>query len=162
GYTDRAVGSRRAPSAGGLYPTEVYVFARERSTPRALYLSFREHAFYLVDGADGTGLLEAMQCDADDVAVVLASVLWRTGQRYGVRGYRYCLLDAGTIAYNMGEVVAALEAPFSIHPVAPSMHIERMLSFPYGEVCALALRIAGPTVRALRELRAPSVARGLP
>jgi hypothetical protein len=43
-------------------------------------------------------------------AFVLVSVLWRTVQRYGLRGYRYCLLDAGIMAAHLAGVLRATGA----------------------------------------------------
>jgi SagB-type dehydrogenase family enzyme len=102
--------ARRAwPSAGGLYPLDAYLVARSvRGLGRGCY-----HVNTIA------GLLEPVRGrpDVDDVlregwfwqdfvtgaaaVVVLVAVFERTVAKYGERGYRFALLDAGHAAQNL-------------------------------------------------------------
>jgi hypothetical protein len=54
-------------------------------------------------------------------AFVMVSVLWRTVQRYGLRGYRYCLLDASIMAAHLtGLLWAAGARRVTLAPLGPS------------------------------------------
>jgi SagB-type dehydrogenase family enzyme len=107
---------RPVPSAGGLYPLELYVIARA------------------VDGVEGgvyhlhpvTRLLERVldapvpsrmvsqlflgQPYAGEAAavIVLTAVLARSLKKYGDRGYRYVLFEAGHVAQNVNLTATAL------------------------------------------------------
>jgi SagB-type dehydrogenase family enzyme len=106
---------RAAPSGGALYPLEVYVVTlRVRGIDPGLY-----HFDPLRPG------LETIRAGAwaDDVAALstypeivsgcgalflLAAVFWRTRFKYGLRGYRFALLEAGHVAQNIVLAAAAL------------------------------------------------------
>lgn len=106
-------GTRRAhPSAGRRYPIEVYVAAIDTELPAAVY-------HYQAN--DGT--LERIREDArpeawsftedgsvGDAAVVLfvTARLERTTEKYGERGYRYALLEAGHLMQNVCLVAERL------------------------------------------------------
>lgn len=95
-------GFRTAPSAGALYPLEVYVATREgvfRYVPRG-------HRLALVSDRDARGALyraalsqEAVK-DAPAIFVVAAEVA-RTRRKYGGRAERYVHLEAGHAAQNL-------------------------------------------------------------
>ncbi len=155
GYSPGEPGARRAPSAGALYPTEVYVFGYDRGEPRGLYFSFRRHAYYEVEDADCHGLVSQLRCTREGMAIVLGTVLWRTVQRYGVRGYRYCLLDAGAVAFNLSEVLAAVGEEAGVEAMTPTARTERMLGLVHGEACVLGLALSPSAVRALARLPEP-------
>lgn len=105
---------RTAPSGGGLYPLELFVAVlREGDVQRGLYhYDPPRHALEVVAGAAVVDELTAATAYPDIVgaaaAVVLVSaVFWRTRFKYGLRGYRFALLEAGHVAQN---VVLAAEA----------------------------------------------------
>jgi SagB-type dehydrogenase family enzyme len=100
GVTD-AEGGRTAPSAGALYPLELYVVD---GAGASRYLP-AEHA--LVSVAEGDlrhALGEAAGQDAvlgAPAVFVLAGVEARTAARYGDRAERYVQLEAGHAAQNL-------------------------------------------------------------
>lgn len=95
-------GGRTAPSAGALYPLEVYVV-----TPESLYHYLPEgHRVDLLATGDlrralaDAALGQTMVADAPAVVVVTA-VFARTEGKYGDRAARYVHLEAGHVAQNI-------------------------------------------------------------
>jgi len=117
GVTGRAgpYARRTAPSAGALYPFEVYVVAtRVEGLPNGIYhYAPRDHALELVKAGDfgekimAAGLSQGSLGDAAAV-IVLTAVFDRTRSKYGERGFRYAYMEAGHIAQNLCLEVASL------------------------------------------------------
>ena len=107
---------RAAPSAGALYPTDLYLLSRDHpDLPDGVhYFHVRDHSLLEVYppgvGPSGTELFERLQaaCFGDPalrearLALVATCVFWRSAWRYGERGYRRCLLDSGHVLGNLG------------------------------------------------------------
>jgi SagB-type dehydrogenase family enzyme len=99
---------RAWPSAGGLYPLDTYVLARDvTGLPSGVYhynvvmsqlevIPARPVADILRDGY----FWQEFAVTAS-VAVLLVGVFERTISKYGERGYRLALLDAGHAAQNL-------------------------------------------------------------
>jgi SagB-type dehydrogenase family enzyme len=107
---------RAAPSAGGLYPLDVYVFAsRVDGLPDGLYEyrplahSLQERALGDVDGwlAGATYVQPFVQ--GANVVLALVATFARTQKKYGPRGYRYILLEAGHAVQNVCLRAAELD-----------------------------------------------------
>ena len=117
-YGPTAEGRRTAPSGGALYPLELYVVSRRiRDVPEGVFhVDLERPALELVDdGVVGPRLAEATPLPellADAAAVVfLTAVFWRTRFKYGLRGYRFALLEAGHAAQNLLLAATALGVP---------------------------------------------------
>jgi len=104
-------GYRTAPSAGALYPLEVYA-----ATPRAAYHYEPQH-HRLVVQVDGdvrprlhqAALRQEAILEAPTV-IVITAVYARTTQKYGEqRGVRYVHLEAGHAAQNILLQAVALD-----------------------------------------------------
>jgi SagB-type dehydrogenase family enzyme len=99
---------RSFPSAGALYPVEIYVSVHMvRGMPQGLYrYIFLDHSLDpLREGYYGE-LLAKIALDQEHVAssaiTVIITVLWaRSAWKYGSRGYKYALLDAGFAGENL-------------------------------------------------------------
>ena len=99
---------RATPSAGGLFPLELHVYTRRvTGVPDGLHrYDPLSHALIELDHADVSGrLAEALYAypfivDAN-VVFVLVARFPRTQDKYGPRGYRYILLEAGHCAQNL-------------------------------------------------------------
>jgi SagB-type dehydrogenase family enzyme len=99
---------RSVPSAGGLFPLEVYLFTqRVQGLEDGLYhYDVRAHALELVRAGNLFADLEVVLYtypfvrDAN-LIFALAAVFKRTQKKYGPRGYRYILLEAGHSAQNI-------------------------------------------------------------
>jgi SagB-type dehydrogenase family enzyme len=99
---------RAAPSAGSLYPAELYVAVRRvRGVPAGLYhYELGEHALALLRPGDPTERLYEVCCRQElareaAATVLVAASFPRTKHRYGERGYRYVLLDVGHLMQNL-------------------------------------------------------------
>ncbi|MFH0772647.1 MAG: SagB/ThcOx family dehydrogenase [Candidatus Omnitrophota bacterium] len=121
GITDKANGLRTAPSAGALYPLEIYlVSGKVTGLPAGLY-KYKPRGHELEKIADGdkrAGLSKAAygQSSVSQASVVIAisAVYERITGKYGQRGIRYTDMEAGhagenvalqAIALNLGTVM---------------------------------------------------------
>jgi SagB-type dehydrogenase family enzyme len=100
--------TRPVPSAGGLYPLELYlVLQRVETLADGLYhYNVRDHALEpLRAGFDSSALAEAVLAapllENANALVFMTAVYDRTLHKYGNRGYRYILLEAGHAAQNL-------------------------------------------------------------
>lgn len=99
---------RPFPSAGGLYPLEVYVATLAcAAVARGIHhYDPVKHALATVAPCPAQGELERLIL-ADNVwghaaaALVFTGVFARTQAKYGERGYRFALLEAGHAAQNV-------------------------------------------------------------
>lgn len=112
--TGYAVPFRAVPSAGALYPLDLYVAARDvTGLPGALY-HFDPHARSLtrLGGAERCEAVAQsfVQKDVSGQAAVLllmGATFARSTFKYGARGYRFTLIEAGHVAQNACLVSAA-------------------------------------------------------
>ena len=115
-FGDQEFLERPVPSGGGLYPLELYLLVQraEDFEPGIYHYAVLSHALeqlralqlprqFIADLFLGQPYL----ADAAAIAV-LATVLDRSLWKYGDRGYRYILLEAGHVAQNLNLVAAAL------------------------------------------------------
>lgn len=111
---------RSIPSAGALHPTDLYVvILQEGEIARAVYhYDVPEHLLEFVKPLSereiGT-LFAAFPIHPRIVNLshaaalfFIASKFWRVRSKYGPRGYRYCLLEAGCACQNLGLASGAL------------------------------------------------------
>lgn len=98
--SDPGTGLRAVPSGGALYPLEVYVLARRVTGLAAgtYHLDPFDRALELLEDGqpnlDGA-LVDASVADNAAAMVVLTGVFRRSRCKYGLRGYRFALLEAG-------------------------------------------------------------------
>ncbi len=110
GTTGKIYGTplRTAPSAGALYPFEIYVIANNvESLDQGIYhYGVLNHTLELVQYGDfrkeitSAGLKQEMLGDSD-VVFVLSAIFDRTRHKYGERGFRYVYIEAGHISQNI-------------------------------------------------------------
>ncbi|MCX6358188.1 MAG: SagB/ThcOx family dehydrogenase [Armatimonadetes bacterium] len=102
-------GLRTAPSGGGLYPIELYcIVLNALGVPPGVYLyAASTHRLECVRAGDVTEeLVDAVPAQAEmvrsaGVCIVMSAVMPRIKFKYGERGYRFALLEAGHIAQNL-------------------------------------------------------------
>lgn len=110
GITDEQRGFRAAPSAGALYPVELYVV-----TPDGV--GHYEPATHSLEHHMAGDVRAALRQAAFDQAAVgeaplvfaIAAVFERTARKYGERAERYCMLEAGHVAQNILLQATALK-----------------------------------------------------
>ena len=115
GITDLA-GFRTAPSAGGLYPLEIYVVAGEVENLAPGIYRYQPEGHQIVKTIDGdkrAALARAAlgQSPVKDGAAVFVftAVYERTTVKYGDRGIRYVDMEAGHAAQNLCLQAVAME-----------------------------------------------------
>ena len=107
---------RTVPSGGALYPLELYVLAlRVDGLEQGLYHydPLRHVLEPIAEGFDaerleGLSAYPELVCTAGAFLLVTA-LFWRTRFKYGLRGYRFALLEAGHVGQNALLAAAALE-----------------------------------------------------
>lgn len=106
---------RTAPSAGALYPFEIYVVVNHvEDLPRGIYhYAIEPHALERVREGDfrgeltSAGLKQEMLGEAN-VTFAFAAVFDRIRHKYGERGFRYTYMEAGHISQNIALQAVSL------------------------------------------------------
>jgi SagB-type dehydrogenase family enzyme len=99
---------RPVPSAGGLFPLELYV-ATQRVQGLADGLHHYNVRHHTLEPLSNGPIFKTLQphlfmypaIEHANAIVFLAAVFKRTQKKYGARGYRYILLEAGHVAQNL-------------------------------------------------------------
>jgi len=109
---------RKYPSAGGLYPVELYFHLSAEVgdlTPGLYYYVPDDHAVRRLkeDVTDETvqGLFadgQSVDYVTPELNVFLTASFWRSAAKYGPRGYRYILQESGHLCQNLQLVASAL------------------------------------------------------
>lgn len=115
GITD-AFGRRTAPSAGALYPLEVYVVAGNVKDLSAGVYKYEPEKHQLVRVMDGdirgelaNAALGQSSVRQGAVAFVITAVYERTTVKYGDRGIRYVHIEVGHAAENLCLQATAMD-----------------------------------------------------
>jgi SagB-type dehydrogenase family enzyme len=115
GITEPKKGFRTAPSAGALYPLEVYVVIGEVADVAEGVYKYEPYEHELTKVRDGDvreelGVAALRQRWVGDGAIVIvfSAVYERTTQKYDDRGIRYVHIEAGHAAQNVCLQAASL------------------------------------------------------
>lgn len=124
---------RAAPSAGALYPIEIYVAAGEVDGLEAGLYHFSPADLRLrgLRRGDWRPLIANSAAIRPSIlkaraVFVMSAIFWRSAWKYRARAYRYCLWDAGTM---MANLLAAANAE--------GLEAELVTAFADGQVEAL-------------------------
>jgi len=101
-------GLRVAPSAGALYPLEVYLAVGNVNSLSSGVYKYKPQGHELAKVAEGDKRMELYNAALNQsavkdaaVAVVFSAVYKRTAEKYGERGKRYVHLETGHAAQNV-------------------------------------------------------------
>lgn len=141
---------RPFPSAGGLHPLELYALTQEvEGLPDGVWhydpwvheLALRRPGRFFDEAAAIAYGQEAVR--HANLLLCLTAVFARTARKYGQRGYRYVLFEAGHVGQNLYLVAGALGLTgFSIGGFFDH-ELNGLLDLPPGEEEALYLFCAG-------------------
>jgi SagB-type dehydrogenase family enzyme len=139
GITDQG-GYRSAPSAGALYPLEVYavVSSVDDLQPGVYhYVPERHELRRIIDGDISPELCTAAlsQPSVDDapVNIVICAIPERTMRKYGDRGMRYVYMEAGHAAQNIYLQAVALDLGTVSIGAFEDAEVRRILNLSSGE-----------------------------
>lgn len=133
-------GFRTAPSAGALYPLEVYLVVGDVDTLTPGVYKYQPEKHALVKTADGdrrAGLAAAalgqhwLQQASGIIAV--SAVYARTTRRYGDRGVRYVHMEAGHVGQNVSLEAVALGMGATMVAAFDDAEVKRVLELPKDE-----------------------------
>jgi SagB-type dehydrogenase family enzyme len=134
-------GGRTAPSAGGLYPLEVYFLAGNVTglTPGEYKYIPQGHRIELVKEGDPRSGLAAAALDQawvkeGSIVISIIAVYARTTQKYGDRGIRYVNMEAGHAAQNICLQATALDLGAVTVGAFNDDRVRNVLSLPEGEM----------------------------
>lgn len=108
-YDSVTTATRTIPSAGATYPLELYLVVGKNSVDKlkeGLYhYLIEEHSLELVSEGDKRKELSGACLGQDFIAqapvsLIIAANFKRTTTRYGIRGERYCFMEAGHASQN--------------------------------------------------------------
>ena len=110
-------GRRPVPSGGALYPLELYVVALDVThveTGVHHYNPYR-HCLERLGGAGradvAATLVDSELAEHAAALIVVTAMFWRTRFKYGLRGYRFALLETGHVVQNAVLAATALRVP---------------------------------------------------
>lgn len=133
-------GFRTAPSAGGLYPLEVYIaIGNVDGVEKGVYKYIPdEHELVKVKDGDMRGELTIaalrQPCVGDGaIVIVLSAVYERTTQKYGDRGVRYVHMEAGHAAQNVCLQAASLNLGTVTVGAFKDEEVKKILNMPEEE-----------------------------
>ncbi|MDP4261404.1 MAG: SagB/ThcOx family dehydrogenase [Bacteroidota bacterium] len=140
GITSEKEGGRSAPSAGALYPLELYVVSGNINTLTAGVYHYRPPGHLLEQIAEGDKrkLLNAaslMQGAMNQSAavIIITAVYKRTTRKYLERGKRYVYMEAGHTAQNIYLQSVSLKIGTVVTGAFMGSLVKRVLSLPDDE-----------------------------
>lgn len=140
---------RAAPSAGALYPTEVYVAAAEVDgvEPGLYHFSPGDLKLRGLRRGDWRAAIARAAAGRPSLSgaraiIALSAIFWRSAWKYGARSYRYCFWDAGTLLANLLAAARAERVSTELVTAFTDPEMEALLGFDgerEGAVCLVAL-----------------------
>ncbi|MGQ9622803.1 MAG: SagB/ThcOx family dehydrogenase [Candidatus Caldatribacteriaceae bacterium] len=140
GVTDQSRGFRTAPSAGALYPLEVYLVVGNVESLLPGVYRYLPEAHALVRIFEGNkrrelfevGLFQGSILEAPAV-LVFTAVYERTTRKYGERGIRYVHMEVGHAAQNVYLQAEALQLGTVVIGAFQDEGVRKVLRLPSGE-----------------------------
>jgi len=134
-------GERTAPSAGALYPLEVYVAAGnvENLSPGVYKYNPERHELIKVRDDDAReelaeAALSQVWVKEGAIDIVIAAVYGRTTKKYGDRGVRYVHMEAGHVAQNIYLQAATLDLGMVTVGAFHDDRVKEIMSMPEDEI----------------------------
>jgi SagB-type dehydrogenase family enzyme len=139
GITDSR-GLRTAPSAGALYPLEIYVVVGnvDGLSPGIYKYKPQEHELLLIKEGDNRGNLSNAALGQGTVengaiAIVISAVYERTTSKYGDRGIRYVHMEVGHVGQNISLQAVSLGLGTVVIGAFYDNEVKRIIEMPEEE-----------------------------
>ncbi len=137
---------RPYPSGGALYPCDIHVVPGEVSGLESVCrYDACQHA--LVDYGVPTGDFRSVETApypaSPPAAFIISAALDRTTAKYGPRGYRFAMLEAGHIGQNLILAATAMGLPSLVYSSYHDAELERWLGFDGINEVALSVILVG-------------------
>lgn len=109
---DASTDRRRTPSGGALYPLELYLLARrvDGLAPGVYHVDPFDRALELLDEREpvlAQALVDPAIGENAAALFVVTGMFWRSRCKYGLRGYRFTLLEAGHLVQALTLLATA-------------------------------------------------------
>ncbi len=134
-------GLRTAPSAGALYPLEVYLVADnvERLAAGVYKYHPAKHELEMIRAGDKLVALSQAALDQEcireaPVSIVIAAVYERTKRKYGERAYRYAQIEVGGVIENVYLQAETLNLGTVVVGAFHDDKVQRVLDMAEGEI----------------------------
>jgi len=134
-------GGRTAPSAGALYPLEVYLVAGNVGNLTSGVYKYQPEGHELTKIKDGDIRAELSQAALNQhsvedgaINIVIAAVYERTTKKYGDRGVRYVHMEAGHAAQNIYLQATALNLGTVTVGAFDDEQVKQIIGMPVTEV----------------------------
>jgi SagB-type dehydrogenase family enzyme len=144
---------RAAPSAGALYPIEIYaaVAGTDELEPGLYHFSPADLRLRGLRRGDWRGSIARAAAGRPALrraraVLVLSAIFWRSTWKYRARAYRYCFWDAGTMLANLLAAAAAEGLSTELVSAFVDPEIEALLGIDgerEGALCLVALGSSG-------------------
>jgi len=133
GITDGRKGLRSAPSAGALYPLEIYLVTGDG----VFYYDIEARALIRTNGQDmrpnlADGALGQASIKEAPASVIICAVRSRVTAKYGDRGNRYVDIEVGHAAENLHLQAVALGLASVPVGAFDDARIKKVLNLPSG------------------------------
>jgi SagB-type dehydrogenase family enzyme len=139
GITDSVTGRRAAPSGGALYPLDIYVVIGENGVEKieagVYHYLPKEHSISLISKGDrrkeiaSASLGQRWMAKAPIIFIITAEYRRITG-KYGERGIRYALIEAGHVGQNLFLQAEALGLGTGIVGAFNDLEVSKVAGLP--------------------------------
>lgn len=131
-YGKNIKNTRTAPSAGALYPCELYMIALNSELNKGIY-HYNSNKHYLEKiGSEIPNMKDYLMMtkgfENTSVVFFITGLIERISFKYGDRGYRYLLLEAGAIAQNISLMSTNLNLVSTWFGGTADVEVEKILN----------------------------------
>jgi SagB-type dehydrogenase family enzyme len=134
-YSGQDLFYRSVPSAGALYPAEIYFFAFniENLQPGLYHYGIKDRLLTPLRRGDDSAIMSAVTYNLETQSLtavfIISGIFYRSSWKYRDRGYRYVLLDAGHLIENLALALKATGLPYAIDYDFDDEHMGRLIGF---------------------------------
>jgi SagB-type dehydrogenase family enzyme len=139
GITDSVTGKRAAPSGGALYPLDIYIVIGENGVEKieagVYHYLPKEHSISLISKGDrrkeisSASLGQRWMAKAPAIMIITAEYR-RITAKYGERGIRYALIEAGHVGQNLFLQAEALGLGAGIVGAFNDLEVSKVAGLP--------------------------------